>query len=62
MRRQTYSGLQNNPNNLIDNLTSKTLSDTEIERLKYGLKNVLATRPSEVEIVVIAKNIWDQTE
>ena len=55
-------GLQNNPNNLIRNLTVKTLSDTETEIRKYSLKHGIATRPSQEEIIVIAENIWDQIE
>lgn len=33
-----------------------------MEILKYGLKHGIATLSSEVEIIVIAKNIYDQTE
>ena len=55
-------GLQNNPKNLFRNLTGKTVSVTEIEILKYGLKHGIATHPSEVEMFVIAENIWDQIE
>ena len=58
---KTY-GLQNIPNKLISNLTGKTLSDTEIKILKYGLKHDIATRSSEVEMIVIAKSIWKQIE
>ena len=50
--------LQNNSNNLISNLTGKTLSDTETETLKYGLKHGIATHPSEIEMIAIAENIW----
>ena len=38
------------------------MSDTEIEILKYSLKHGIATRPSEVEMIVIAENMWDQIE
>ena len=47
---------------IISETQIKTLSDTEIEILKYGLKHGIATRPSEVEMIVIAENIWDQIE
>ena len=57
MEKNIQDGLKNNPNNLISNVTGKTLSDTEIERLKYGLKHGFATCPSEVEMIVIAENI-----
>ena len=56
VEKNIQDGLQNNPNNLISNLTGKALSDTEIEILKYGLKHGIATRPSEEEMIVIAEN------
>ena len=60
VEKNIQDGLQNNPNNLISNLTGKTLSDTGIEILKYDLKHGIATRPSEEEMIVIAENTWDQ--
>ena len=62
VEKNMQDGLQNNPNNLINNLTGKTLSYTETEILKYGLKHGIATRPSEEEVIVIAANIWDLIE
>ena len=62
MEKNIQDGLQNNPNNLISNLTGKTLSDTEIKILKYGLKHGIGTCPSEVEMIVIVENIWDQLQ
>ena len=60
--KNIQDGLQNNSNNLISILRGKTISATEIEILTYGLKRGLATRPSEVEMIIIAENIWDQIE
>ena len=57
VEKNIQDNLQNNPNILINNLTDKTLSDTEIEILKYGLKDDIATHPSEIEIIAIAENI-----
>ena len=51
VEKNIQDNLQNNRNNLISNLTGKTLSDTEIEILKYGL-----------EMVYGFENIWDQIE
>ena len=62
VEKNVQDGLENNPNNLISNLTDKTLSDTETEILKYGFKHGIATRPSEVEMIVISENIRDQIE
>ena len=60
--KNIQDGIQNNPNNLISSLIGKLLSDTEIGILKYRLKHAIATLPSEVEMIVIAENIWDQIE
>ena len=62
VKKNMQDGLRNDLNNLISNLTGKMLSATEIEILKYGLKHGIATRPSEVEMIVLAENIWDQIE
>ena len=60
--KKMKDGLHNNPNDLITYLTGRILSDVEVEILKCGLKHGIATRPSEPEMMVIAENIWDQTE
>ena len=62
MEKNMQGGLENNPNNLISNLTGKTSSDTEIEILIYGLKHDIATRTFEAKMIVIAENIWNQIE
>ena len=60
--KKMEDGLHNNPNDLITNLTSRVISDIEVEILKCGLKHGIATRPNEPEMMVIAENIWDQIE
>ena len=60
--KKMKDGLHNNPNDLITKLSERILSNVEVEILKCGLKHGMATRPSEPEIMVIAENIWDQTE
>ena len=55
MEKNIQDDLQNNPNNVISNITWKTLSDTEIEILKYRLKYGFVIRLSEVEMIVIAQ-------
>ena len=62
LKKTIQNGLQNNSKFLISNLIGKTLLDTEIEVLKYGLKHGFATRLSEVGMIVIAENIWNQIE
>ena len=62
LKKTIQNGLQNNSKFLISNLIGKTLLDTEIEALKYGLKHGFATRLSEVGMIVIAENIWNQIE
>ena len=41
VEKNIQDGLQYNLNNLISNLTGKTLLDTENEILRYGLNTVL---------------------
>ena len=60
--KKMEDGLHNNPNDLITNLTSRVISDIQVEILKCGLKHGIATRPNEPEMMVIAENIWDQIE
>ena len=62
LKKTIQNGLQNNSKFLISNLIGKTLLDTEIEVLKYCLKHGFATRLSEVGMIVIAENIWNQIE
>ena len=62
MEKNIQGVLENNPNNLISNLTGKTSSDTEIEILIYGLKHGIATRTFEAKMIVIAENIWNHIE
>ena len=60
--KKMEDGLHNNPNDLITNLTSRVISDIQVEILKCGLKHGIATRPNEPEMIAIAENIWDQIE
>ena len=60
LKKTIQDGVQNSSNILI--IIGKTLLDTEIEVLKYGLKHGVATRLSEVGMIVIAENIWNQIE
>ena len=61
-KKKMKDGLQNNPNDLITNVTGRILWDIEGEILKCGLKHGIITPSNEPEIVVIAENIWDQIE
>ena len=60
MEKRIQEGIHNNPNNLITNLTNVTLSNNKIEILKYGLKDSLAIRPKESEMIVIMEDIYEQ--
>ena len=60
MEKRIQEGIHNNPNDLITNLTNVTLSNNEIEILKYGLKHGLAIRPKESEMIVIMEDIYEQ--
>ena len=41
-QKKMKDGLDNNPNDLITNLTGRILSDTEVKILKCGLKHGIA--------------------
>ena len=45
-KKQQEDGLETNPNNIIWNLTSRTLSKEQYEVLSYGLNHGLATYQS----------------
>ena len=53
-------GLTENPNNIITNLSSRTLTEEEFEALRYGLKFGLTTRPCESNILAYTEDIWEQ--
>ena len=50
------SGIKNNPNEIITNLTGETLTKESI--LRFGLKHNLATRPNEAQVIATAESIW----
>jgi hypothetical protein len=56
------TGIKNNPNEIITNLTGDELTTEEASILRFGLKHNLATRPSETQIIATAESIWDQLE
>ncbi|XP_046863199.1 uncharacterized protein LOC124456940 [Xenia sp. Carnegie-2017] len=58
--KSTIDGLEENPNNVILNLTNQNLSPEQIEVLKLGLRHGFATRPNELEMLSVAEDIWDQ--
>jgi hypothetical protein len=58
--KNAIDGLQENPNNVILNLTGHNLSDEQIDVLKLGLRHGFATRPNELEMLSVAEDIWDQ--
>ena len=62
VEKKIKDGINQNPNELITNLTGRQLTDEEIEILKVGLKHGIASRPRESEMIVIAEDIWDQIQ
>ena len=55
-------GTETNPNKLIWNLSSHTLSKEEEETLKFGLRHGIAVRPDDNEILASAEALWHQIE
>ena len=62
VEKKIKDGINQNPNELITNLTGRQLTDEEIEILKVGLKHGIASRPRESEMIVMAEDIWDQIQ
>ena len=56
------TGLINNPNEIITNLTGDTITKEEVSILRFGLKHGLATRLKESDIIATAESIWDQLD
>ena len=59
-KKQQEDGLENNPNGIIWNLTSRALSNEEYEVLRYGLNHGLATHQNTSDIIATAEPVWDQ--
>ena len=49
-----------NPNTVLTNLSTYTLSDTEYDTLRFGLTHGLATQPRDTETFTIAEELWNQ--
>ena len=58
--KNSEDGLTENPNNIITNLSSHTLTEEEFEALRYGLKFGLTTHPCESKILAYTEDIWEQ--
>ena len=58
--KQAIDGLQENPNDVILNLSGQDFSDDQIDVFKLGLRHSFATRPSELEMMSISEDLWDQ--
>ena len=54
------TGLANNPNDTITNLTRDVLTNEKESILRFGLKHGLATRPKESDVIASAESIWLQ--
>ena len=52
--------LETNPNEVIVNLSGKSLTAEQIEILKLGLRHGLATRPNSLEMTAVSEDIYDQ--
>ena len=59
-KKKEEDGLKENPNNVIWNLTSRTLSNEEWQILHYGLNHGIATNLKESDILASAESVWDQ--
>ena len=61
LRSKRYAdGIKDNPNEVIWNFSSKTLSNDEYEVLKYGLNHGLATSLVQTDVIPSIESVWDQ--
>ena len=60
LHEHNSTGIANNPNEIINNLTGETITNEEESILRFGLKHGLATRPKETDVIATAESIWHQ--
>ena len=60
--RNERNGIQPNPNKLIFNLSHQMLSNEQHAALQYGLKQGIAMRPNEKDMMAESELIWEQIE
>ncbi|XP_066931458.1 uncharacterized protein [Clytia hemisphaerica] len=58
--RDRLNGISKNPNTIITNLSSHTLSEDEYKTLRFGLNHGLAKQPKDTETFVVAEELWNQ--
>ena len=58
--RDRNSGISQNPNTIITNLSTHILSDAEYDTLRFGLNHGLAKQPKDTEMFVVAEELWNQ--
>ncbi|XP_066931457.1 uncharacterized protein [Clytia hemisphaerica] len=54
--RDRLNGISKNPNTIITNLSSHTLSEDEYKTLRFGLNHGLAKQPKDTELLLLQKN------
>ena len=54
------NGIQSNPNNVVWNLSSRSLANEEYDVLSYGLNLGLATNLSCNDVLPSMESVWDQ--
>ena len=59
-KNNAENGIQSNPNNVVWNLSSRSLTNEEYNVLSYGLNNGLATSLSCNCRLISMESVWDQ--
>ena len=59
-KNNAENGIQSNPNNVVWNLSSRSLTNEEYNVLSYGLNNGLATSLSCNYRLISMESVWDQ--
>ena len=59
-KNNAENGIQSNPNNVVWNLSSRSLANEEYDVLSYGLNLGLATNLSCNDVLPSMESVWDQ--
>ena len=60
--KKEINGINENPNSIITNLSSRTINNEEYKILTYGLNHVIAVSAKQNNILASSEALWDQLE
>ena len=60
--QERNNSINENPNSVITNLSSKTINNEEYKILTYGLNHGIAVSAKKNDILASSETLWDQLE